>query len=176
MWFIDTDNVVRIEGLRNVVTEAYINNATITGILYGLPTLVPTVDGVAVDKGAGKVGIPCVAHGQVSGGSIRIERSVSYNNDFMVDVTTSVDELVITATYAAETFTGEEFIYTAVVGTVNSPITFSYVATSDGDYVGKLVYTAPLIQDVDYVMCIKEVSGAEQVVAKIIQTAGFQGL
>lgn len=176
MWLIDTDNVVRVEGLRNVVTEIYINDATITGILYVLPTLAPTVDGVAVDKGSGKVGIPCVAHGQTSGDSIRIERSVNYNNDYMVDGDTTVDELVIVETYTAETFTGEEFIYIAIVGTKDAPISFTYSAGSDGDYVGKIVYTAPLIQDIDYVMCIKEVSGAEQVVAKIIQTAGFQGL
>ena len=175
MWYIDSDNVIRVEGLRNVVTEAYINDATITSILYELPTLAPTVDGVAVDK-SGTVGIPCVAHGKVSGDSIRIERSVNYNNDYLLQAATSVDELVITATYVAETFTGEEFIYLAVVGTVTVPITFSYESGSNGNYVGKVAYTAPLLQGIDYVMCIKEVSGAEQVLAKIIQTAGFQGL
>lgn len=176
MWFIDTDNVIRIEGLRNVVTSAYINDATITGILYDLPALHPTTGGVAVDKGDGKVGIPCVGHGKSSGDSIRIERSLSYNADYMLQAATSADELVVTASYVAETFTGNEFIYLAVVGTQASPITFTYEAASDGNYVGKIPYTSLLLQGEDYVMCIKEVSGAEQVLAKIIQTAGFQGL
>lgn len=175
MWYIDTDNIIRVEGLQNVVTEAYVNDATITGILYNLPALNPNA-AAAVDKGSGKVGIPCTGHGQVEGDSIRLERTLNYNADYMVLAETSTDELVVTATYVAETFTGDEFIYVAIVGTVDVPITFSYVDYSSGNYVGKIAYSENLLQGQDYVLCIKEVSGSEQVLAKVIQTAGFQGL
>lgn len=157
------------------MTNAYVNSATVTGILYELPTLYPDT-AAAVDKGGGTVGIPCNAHGQVEGDSIRIERTQHYNGDYMLEAGTTTNELVITATYVSEVFTGDEFIYPALVGTVDTPITFDYEAYSNGNYIGKIVYSTKLLQGREYVLCIKEVSGAEQVLAKIIQTAGFQGL
>lgn len=175
MWYIDTDNVISIVGLRNVVSLAYVNDATITGVLYDLPALSPNV-AAAVDKSDGKVGIPCTGHGKSSGDSIRIERSINYNSDYMLETGTTVDELVITATFAAETFTGNEFIYTNAYGTKDAPITFEYTAESDGNYSGKIPYSAPLLQGEEYVLCIKEISGQEQVLAKVIQRAGFQGM
>jgi len=175
MWYIDTDNVIRVVGLRNVVTFDYVNDATVTGILYELPALHPDA-AAAVDKTAGKVGIPCTGHEQVAGDSIRLERTQNYNGAFVLQAGTTANELVITATYAAETFTGEEFIYCAIVGTAAVPITFDYEFGSDGNYVGKVPYTTPLLQEESYMMCIKEVSGSEQVLAKIIYRAGFQGM
>jgi len=164
-----------VVGLRNVVTSAYVNNATITAILYDLPALNPDVT-AAVDKGTGKVGIPCTGHLLSVGDSVRLERSLNYNDVFVLDAGTTVNELVITATYAAETFTGEEFIYKAIVGTKAAPITFSYEYGSDGNYVGKIPYTTSLLQGESYMLCLKEVSGSEQVLAKIIYEAGFQGM
>jgi len=95
---------------------------------------------------------------------------------YLVNAASSANEIVVTTTYAAEIFTGNEFIYTAIHGTEVAPITFGYVANSDGDYVGKFPYTVKLLQDEDYVLCIKEVSGSEQVLAKVVDVAGFQGL
>lgn len=174
MWYIDSDNVIRVEGLKDAITGVYINSATVTGILYELPTLHPNA-AVAVDKGDGKVGIPCTGHGQVVDDSIRLERTLNYNAAYMVLADTTVNELVITASFVAETFTGEEFIYSAIVGTKDVPITFD-AEGSGGNYVGKIPYTTVLLQGREYVMCIKEVSETEQVLAKIIHTAGFQGL
>lgn len=34
MWWIDSDNIIRIIGLQDTRTDAYINNATITGQLH----------------------------------------------------------------------------------------------------------------------------------------------
>ncbi len=177
MWYIDSDNIIRVEGLRNVVTDAYVNDATITGILYELPALNPDA-GAATDESDGKVGIPFAGHTLENGDSIRLERGSNYNGDYVLQAeTTGTDILVITATFVTgSTFTGDEFIYTAIVGTADVPITFSYEDASDGNYVGKVAYTEALLQGEDYVMCIKEVSGAEQVLAKIVHTAGFHGL
>jgi len=176
VWYIDTDNVVSVIGLRNVETGAYVNNATITGILYKSSALRPIADGPAVDKGSGLVGIPCTAHGLASGVVIRIERTINYNAEYLVNAGSTVNEIVVTATYTAEVFTGEEFIYEAIVGTIAAPVSFGYVSASDGDYVGKIVYTSLLLQDESYVLCLKEISGSEQVLAKIVGIAGFQGL
>ncbi len=65
--------------------------------------------GPAVDKGSGKVGIPATGHGLISGQRVRIEGTTNYNGFFVIDTTTSADELVIAHGYAAETFnTGNE--------------------------------------------------------------------
>ena len=58
----------------------------------------------AVDKGAGKVGIPDTAHGFATGQSILIAGTTNYNGTFTVDATSSANEIVITATFVAETF------------------------------------------------------------------------
>ena len=58
----------------------------------------------AVDKGAGKVGIPDTAHGFATGQSITIAGTTNYNGTFTVDATSSANEIVITATFVAETF------------------------------------------------------------------------
>lgn len=180
MWFLDTDNVVRIEGLRNVVTGDYINDAdTMKGILYKLPVLNPNAEAAAVNKGAGKVGIPCTGHGLSAGDTIRLERFLSqyYNGAFPLDADTTDDELVIATTHEDETFTGSEFIYVAVVGKVDDEIIFMHEEEmDDGDYVGTIPHDAPLVQDESYVLCITTVKGEEQVLAKIIYRAGYLGL
>ena len=177
MWFIETDNVVRIKNLQNVETEAYVNDATVTGILYRLPALNPNIAGVVVDKAPGTgVGIPITSHGIDVLGSVRLENFVNYNGDFIVLAGTGSDEIVIEDTYVVETLTGEELVYEAVVGTVLAPITFTYVTGTNGDYVGKVPKTAPLIQGIRYMMCVWEITGTEQVLAKIVEEAGFQGL
>jgi len=177
MWFIDTDNIVRIEGLRYTVTGAYVNDlTTIKGIFYKLPVVNPDV-GDVVDKGDGiTVGIPFANHGLVGGDSIRLERFVNYNGDFLVHVDTTNDELVITATYVAEKLTGNEFIYVAIAGKVADEIIFTYIEESNGDYVGTIPSETPMEQDEDYVLCVKIVKDTEQVLAKITHPAGYQGM
>jgi len=176
MWYVDTDNVIRVVGLRNVITSAYVNNATVTGILYKLPTLNPDAAAVT-DETAGKVGIPCTGHTLVNGETVRLEHFSNYNGTYTLQAgSTGTGKLIITATYVVETLTGEEFVYSAIVGTAAVPITFSYEYASNGNYVGKIPYTTTLLQGERYMMCIKEVSGSEQVLAKIIAVAGFQGM
>jgi len=62
----------------------------------------------AVDKTGGKVGIPVTGHGLAIGTKIKIAGSINYNDDYILDGTTTTNEIVITETYAAETFTGVE--------------------------------------------------------------------
>ena len=64
----------------------------------------------AVDKTGGKVGIPVTAHGFATGDTVDITGSTNYDGHYTVDATSTTNEVVITATYAAETFTGNEFI------------------------------------------------------------------
>lgn len=103
--------------------------------------------GPAVDKGAGLVGLPSTGHGFVAGQVVRIIGTTNYDGEnFTLDATTSVNELVITATYVAETFAGTETVddlwdapTTAVKTTGTNPWTPSagtpsyMVITIDGD-------------------------------------------
>lgn len=163
--------------MRKAVDGSFVNDATMKGILYKLPVFNPDA-GPAVSKDGGKVGIPCTGHGLSDGDCIRLERTLNYNGAFILQAgTTGSDELVITATYVAETFTGSVFIYTAIVGKVNDEIIFTHEEEmDDGDYIGMIPHDAPLVQDEDYVLCITTVSGTEQVLAKIVYNAGYQGM
>lgn len=74
--------------------------------------LSPNAAGPAVDKGGGLVGIPVTAHGLTDLEWISNERFVNYNGDFRIDTTSSANEIVIAATFVAETFDGNELITT----------------------------------------------------------------
>jgi len=64
----------------------------------------------AVDKGGGKVGIPCIGHGYSTADEILLNGTTNYDGVQTVDATSSDDEIVITATYAAENFAGTETV------------------------------------------------------------------
>ena len=62
----------------------------------------------AVDKGTtpATVGIPVTAHGYQAGDGVLIQGSDNYDGYYVVEDTTSTNEIVITAAYTAETFDG----------------------------------------------------------------------
>lgn len=60
--------------------------------------------GTAVNKGGGLVGIPITAHGWTTGKSVTLTGTTNYNATYILDVTTSVNEIVVPATFIAETF------------------------------------------------------------------------
>jgi hypothetical protein len=61
----------------------------------------------AVDKGAGLVGIPITAHSFKAGDVTTIAGTTNYDATYTI-ISFTTDEIVITATYAAETFAGTE--------------------------------------------------------------------
>lgn len=67
----------------------------------------------AVNKGSGKVGIPVTAHGYSIGAAVKIINTTNYDGYYIVDGDTTVNEVVIVATYVAETFAGTEEIHEA---------------------------------------------------------------
>lgn len=75
-------------------------------------TLSPINAQDAVDKGGGSglVGIPVTAHGLTDLDWTTFERFVNYNGDHRVDTTSSTNEIVIEATFVAETFDNNELI------------------------------------------------------------------
>ncbi|MDD4950926.1 MAG: phage tail tube protein [Desulfovibrionaceae bacterium] len=66
--------------------------------------------GSAIDKGSGKVGLPCTAHGLAKGAPVLIAGTTNFNGAYTLQNETSADELVVTDTYAAETFDGSETV------------------------------------------------------------------
>lgn len=64
----------------------------------------------AVNKGAGLVGIPCTAHGYDAGQTIELRGTSYYDGSYVLDATTSVNEMVIEASYLSETFSGSETV------------------------------------------------------------------
>ena len=122
---------------------------SLTGPTNALSTMVKKTKnrfkGAAVDKGSGKVGLPVVKHDAASGNHIRIEGTINYDGTYTVDATTSANEIVITATYAAETFNGLEEVYIGITG--GTELTLSYVGASNGIYRGTLPYSLKGLQE-----------------------------
>ena len=61
----------------------------------------------AVDKGSGLVGIPITAHTFIDNDITTIAGTTNYNGTYTI-VSQTANEIVITATYVVETFTGAE--------------------------------------------------------------------
>ncbi|WP_449241735.1 phage tail tube protein [Desulfovibrio sp.] len=59
-------------------------------------------NGAVADKGSGKVGIPCPAHGLAKGAPVVIEGTTHYDGAHVLQPETGPDELVILAPYTAE--------------------------------------------------------------------------
>lgn len=136
--YISSPNVVTWAEFKDSETSSYVNDATVTMSLFNKTPLAPNA-AVAVDKGGGKVGIPCTAHGMTSTDNIRIEGSIAdYNKEYSVDGDTTTNEIVIVETFAAETFTGTERIFVGVPNGFN--ISLPYTGTP-GEYRGVLPHT-----------------------------------
>jgi len=75
--------------------------------IIALPRSFLINNAVAVDKGGGKVGIPLTAQPFDTGEVLTISGTVNYDGvAYVVDATSSANEVVITVAYNAETFDG----------------------------------------------------------------------
>lgn len=95
----DSASAFLVNGLGTITGEGLIEDASKT--INNAP---------AVDKGGGLVGIPCTSHGYAAGSTVRIAGTTNYNDSYVLDATTSTNEMVITETYAAENFAGTETV------------------------------------------------------------------
>lgn len=113
---------------------------------------------VAIDEGGGLVGIPVEDHGMVATETIRIQGTQNYDGEETI-VSVEEDKIVITATYAAEEFHGEEEIFLGVEGGIDLTL------TEDGESVGTYKGTLPnTLKGIDhesfYQLFIKMVDGS----------------
>ena len=136
--------------------------SSLTGPTNALSTMVKKTKnlfkGAVDDKGAGKVGLPVIRHDcSLAGGDyIRIEGTKNYDGEYTTDAATAEDEIVITATYVAETLSGRETLYIGIENGTN--LSLSYVAASDGDYEGTLPNGLKgLVEDEAYWLFVKSV-------------------
>lgn len=74
--------------------------------IVALPLSFLINNAAAVDKGGGKVGIPLTSQPFATGENVTITGTTNYNGAYDVDATSTANEVVIVATYAAETFDG----------------------------------------------------------------------
>jgi hypothetical protein len=136
----DWSNYRNEEDSQRAISEKVGAIGTVTGSGFpyavdGDNTLRDTIDNAAaVDKGGGLVGIPVTGHGFVAGKEITIAGSTNYNNAYAI-VSQTTNEVVITETYAAETFGGSETIVSSIEGVVfvgTQTLTFAATEAEDG--------------------------------------------
>lgn len=96
-----------ITSLLDILTEVQIANTLLT------PSPITALDqsylidnAAAVDKGGGKVGIPVTTHPFTDTELILINNTVNYDGTYAVDGDSTANEVVIVATFNAETFDG----------------------------------------------------------------------
>lgn len=176
-FLIDTDNIVKIVGLKSIVSGSYVNDAAIKMALFEAEPQFLDTAGVAVTANGGtKTTLPLVGHGLTTNDYIRIFGSISYDCEIAVDAVPDVDSITIAKAFVAETFIGTEKVYKAVRRGVGTwPETASYVAASNGDYIGTLPDSLYLFPGEMYELVITEISGNDQVLVKLLDYAAFKG-
>jgi len=152
--FMESDNLIRLNGLKDAETDEYVNNATVVAGIYKDTPLKPKAGAAAVDVGGtpNEVDIPCDTHELIEGDKVKILGTVSYDGDYTVKSGTTTNLIRIESAYTVETFTGLEFIHKAVLNA--DSITLTYVAASDGNYSGILEDNAVLDNDTWYWLII----------------------
>lgn len=81
--------------------------------MFGAPTstvvAAKALDNAAVtNRGSGKVGIPCTGHGLAKGAPVVIDGTSNYDGAYILQPETTANELVVLATYAAETVSSSD--------------------------------------------------------------------
>jgi hypothetical protein len=85
----------------------------------------------AVDKTGGLVGIPVTAHGLAAGDTIAIDDTINYDGWYLI-VSQTTNEIVITATYVAESFAGTEKLHEAPGPNTNVLTDLQEIAAGNG--------------------------------------------
>lgn len=112
--YIDSDNNIEVEEIRDA-NGAYINDATIKMSLFAKTIKHLDTGGEAVSANTGgKTTLPCTGHGLAAGDYIRIQGTDNYDGEYEVD-SAEEDTFVIAKSYIAETFTGNEEVYTEAI-------------------------------------------------------------
>ncbi len=69
----------------------------------------------AVDLGGGLVGLPATGHGLAASIRVDIAGTTNYDGSFLLDASTSTDQIVIATSFTAETFAGTETVTAALL-------------------------------------------------------------
>jgi len=163
-FFMASDNLIQVTGLRDAVTGGYINDASVKMSLFLESVLNPNAEAVT-DKGSGKVGIPATGHGRSADDYIRLEGFDNYDGEYEID-SVSANEIVIVATYVQETLSGTEQIYVGVP--FGTDISLTYVDGSDGNYQGVLPDTLKgLIERNWYFLFITAIKDTSRLTSKL---------
>ena len=124
-------------GLKLIISTYFTNNATDEPASFKLALCTKksakTLNAAAaVDKGSGKVGIPVTAHGYADGATVLIDDTTNYDGRHEVHTDSTVDEIVIVATYVSETFGGTETIHEAPGPNTNVLSDLQEIGTGNG--------------------------------------------
>lgn len=93
-----------------VIVAAYASESFAGDEVVRLGHLLTLDTGDAVNIGGGKVGLPCAGHGLPCGAEVTLSGTVAYDGTHTLVRGTSTSQLVITASYTAETFVGNETV------------------------------------------------------------------
>ena len=167
--YVESDNNVKITGLRDALDNSYVNDAVIKASLcVDTPT---SFNAAAVVDNVDDVTFSCTGHGLLVGDKIRIIGTINYDGEYTVTAKTT-DTFDVTAVYVAETISILALFYKVVLN--GYQITLAYKAASNGEYNGVLPDTMLIYAGTLYCLFISGSSGGNVFLIKSIVTAAFK--
>lgn len=148
--YLESDNILTLTGLAISDTSEYINNANISVSVCDKIAISLTA-GAVIDVGDGDVTLLSTAHGLSTGDNIRIVGTKNYDGEYTI-TSIAADSFNITATYVAETLTGNEKAYKVVPN--GFQLSMNYVNGSNGNYLCALPETLVLYENSSYYIFI----------------------
>ena len=121
-------------------------SADYEGHIYGYNSTTINNSGTAADKGGGQVGIPITSHPFAAGDYVTIAGTDYYDGEHRVQSQTA-NEIVINATYVAETFSSTDTVTGRTPLQISIADTYDMIIESNGTFYIECGSTAPNIPE-----------------------------
>lgn len=126
--------------------NGFFSSAGYDGDAYGYNSAVINDSGVAVDKGGGQVGIPITTHPFAAGDYVTIVGPDYYSSEYKI-VSETANEIVIKATYIAETFSSTDKVTGRTPLQISIANTYDMIIESNGTFYIECGSTTPNIPE-----------------------------
>jgi hypothetical protein len=150
--YVESDNEIKLEGLKEARTGTFINNAAVKATLVEKTKLVVSVAALTSENGGAATGLACANSKVAIGDKVWIKGTKNCDGLYIALAGTTIDKLVIGVAYIADVLTGKEEIYRVISACAEQVL--EYEAESNGDYYGTILNSALLFEGEEYYLFI----------------------
>lgn len=166
--YLDSDNLIVLDGLTNAQTGDYLDDGDITSMKMSIfePATVAPDAGEAVADASGKPKIKITGHTLTTSNFVRIVGLPSYSGQFDI-FAVETDYITLDTTYTnADVPKGTEEIYVGF-DSDGKDISLSYRAASQGIFEGIMPNTVQMIPNLEYNVFVQTVAGTADLLSKL---------